>query len=87
MFGVVDDECFSGGCFDFCVFSVDCGVVSLVGSDVDVPIYGCSVVAGDDDFSCFAHHDDAFGGHLFRVFAVGDFVLAFIFVAVVDPFA
>jgi len=59
----------------------------VVCPDVDVPINGGSVVAGGDYFSCFAHHDDALGGHGGGVFAVGDFVLAFVFVAVVDPFA
>ena len=87
MFRVVDDEGFAGGGFYFCGFAEDFYVVSLVGSDVDIPIYGCSVVAGGDYFSCFAHHDDAFGCHSCRVFAVGDFVLPFIFVAVVHPFA
>lgn len=87
MFGVVDDEGFAGGGFDFCAFVVDGGVVSVVWSDVYVPIYGCSVVAGGDDFACFAHHDDAFGGHGGGVFAVGDAVGSFIFVAGVDPLA
>lgn len=87
MFRVVDDERFVGGGFDFGGFAVDFYVVSVVGSDVDVPIYGGSVVACGDDFACFAHHDDAFGCHSCRVFSVGDVVVSFVFVAVVDPFA
>ena len=82
VFGVVDDEVFLGGGFDFGFFVVYGGVVSVVCAYVDVPIYLCVVVAGDDDFSCFSEHDDAFFCGFCRVFAVSDIVLIFVIFAV-----
>lgn len=64
---------------------MDLDVESLVCSDVDVPVNGCSVVACGDYFACFAHHDYSFGTHGGGVFTVGYAVLSFIFVALVCP--
>ena len=50
----------------------------MVCANVNVPIYFCVVVAGDDYFSCFAEHDDAFFCGCGRVFAVGNLMLCFI---------
>lgn len=87
MFWVVDDEVFLGGCFDFGFFVVYGGVKAVVCAYIDFPIYFCVVVAGDDDFSCFAEHDDAFFGGAFCVFAIGYLMVCFVCFAVVCEFA
>lgn len=50
----------------------------MVCAYIDFPIYFGVVVAGDDDFSCFAEHDDAFFGGSCCVFAIGYLVFVFV---------
>ena len=59
----------------------------MVCTYVDFPVYFGVVVAGGDDFSCFAEHDDAFFGCLCCVFAIGDLVLVFVCFAEVGELA